>query len=295
MAGSIPRSLFPLWKRMINPNPRTRLSTAAFVAEANSAGFWADSPLTHLVEGLDGFELRSESEKMDLLRTIKDAASAGSIPGPFLLYRVLPSLLHSLSLPSAPSGAMLPLVLELGKLVPPAEYAKMVLDPVIKLYASPDRGTRMALLDGLGEYSDKLDKSTVSEKVWPHLITGFADTVPVIREATLKAIFPLSGKLTDRLLNNDLLRLLAKMQTDPEPSIRTNTCILLGRLAPILGYNTKKKVLVPAFARALRDSFVHARVAGLMAFMATVEVFDRDDLASKVIPNMAFAMVDKEK
>jgi SCY1-like protein 1 len=85
------------------------------------------------------------------------------------------------------------------------------------------------------------------------------------------------------------------MQTDTEPSIRTNTCILLGRLAPILGPNTKKKVLVPAFARSLKDSFVHARVAGLMAMMATVEIFDRDDLAGKVIPNMAFAMVDKEK
>ena len=85
------------------------------------------------------------------------------------------------------------------------------------------------------------------------------------------------------------------MQTDTEPSIRTNTCILLGRLAPILGPNTKKKVLVPAFARSLKDPFVHARVAGLMALMATVECFDRDDLAGKVIPNMAFAMVDREK
>jgi SCY1-like protein 1 len=102
-------------------------------------------------------------------------------------------------------------------------------------------------------------------------------------------------QLTDRILNNDLLRLLAKMQTDTEPSIRTNTCILIGRLAPILGTNTKKKVLVPAFARSLRDPFVHARVAGLMALMATVEIFDRDDLAGKVIPNMAFTMVDKEK
>jgi SCY1-like protein 1 len=85
------------------------------------------------------------------------------------------------------------------------------------------------------------------------------------------------------------------MQVDPEPSIRTNTCILLGRLAPLLGPNTKKRVLVPAFARSLKDSFVHARVAGLMAFMATVDYFDKDDLAGKVIPNMAFTMVDKEK
>jgi SCY1-like protein 1 len=65
---------------------------------------------------------------------------------------------------------MLPLVLSLGKLVPEKEYGKLVLDPVVKLYTSPDRGTRMALLDGLSEYSDKMDQRTVQERVWPHLV-----------------------------------------------------------------------------------------------------------------------------
>ncbi|KAK8853130.1 hypothetical protein IAR55_003831 [Kwoniella newhampshirensis] len=294
-SGALPKALFPLWKRMLNPNSRTRLSTISFVDEATTSGFWANNPLVNLVDGLENFELKSEGDKLGLLRIIKDTASAGTLPPPFTIHRVLPSLLHSLSLPTAPSSAMLPLVLELGKLVPPTEYPKIVLEPVIKLYSSPDRGTRMALLDGLGDYADKMDAKMVSEKVWPNLITGFADTVPVIREATVKAVFPLASKLSDRILNNDLLRLLAKMQMDTEPSIRTNTCILLGRLAPILGPNTKKKVLVPAFARSLKDPFVHARVAGLMALMATVECFDKEDLAGKVVPNMAFTMVDKEK
>ena len=96
-------------------------------------------------------------------------------------------------------------------------------------------------------------------------------------------------------MNNDLLRHLAHMQADPEASIRTNTCILIGRLGPSLGYNTKRKVLVPAFNRALKDTFVHTRVAGLMAFMATIECFDIEDIASKVIPSMSFTLLDKEK
>ncbi|WWC91608.1 uncharacterized protein L201_006554 [Kwoniella dendrophila CBS 6074] len=295
-SGLIPKTLFPLWKRMLNPNSKTRLSTIGFIDEAISVGFWSNNPLVNLVSGLDNFELASESEKSSLLRIIKDASNSSSLPSPFVINKILPSLLHSLSLPTAPSSQMLPLVLDLGKLITStSDYQKIVLEPVIKLYTSPDRGTRMALLDGLNEYADKLDNKMVQEKIWPNLITGFADTVPVIREATVKAVFPLANKLSDRILNNDLLRLLAKMQMDTEPSIRTNTCILLGRLAPILGPNTKKKVLVPAFARSLKDPFVHARVAGLMALMATVECFDRDDLAGKVVPNMAFTLVDKEK
>jgi SCY1-like protein 1 len=137
----------------------------------------------------------------------------------------------------------------------------------------------------------------------------------VIREATVKSIILLAPKvsyiflhlplsleshlhltqLNDRIINNDLLRHLAKMQMDPEASIRTNTCILIGRLGPSLGYNTKRKVLVPAFSRALKDPFVHARVAGLMAFMASVDVFDMEELAGKVVPNIAGSMIDKEK
>lgn len=85
------------------------------------------------------------------------------------------------------------------------------------------------------------------------------------------------------------------MQMDPEASIRTNTCILIGRIAPSLGYNTKKKVLIPAFHRGLKDTFVHARVAGLMSFMATIECFDVEDIATKVIPCISFTLIDKEK
>ena len=46
----------------------------------------------------------------------------------------------------------------------------MILVYLVKLFASADRGVRMALLDHLSEYSDKLDKKTVSDKIWPNLV-----------------------------------------------------------------------------------------------------------------------------
>jgi SCY1-like protein 1 len=51
----------------------------------------------------------------------------------------------------------------------------MVVGPVVNLFANPDRGTRMALLDGLPEFADKLDKNTVANKVWPNLVRLFYD------------------------------------------------------------------------------------------------------------------------
>ncbi|KAF8160923.1 hypothetical protein B0H34DRAFT_698710 [Crassisporium funariophilum] len=292
--GAIPASLFPHFKKLLNPNPKGRLTAKGFLEIGMAeTGFFSNNRLVKVCSGLDNFALGSESEKNLLLRNLKESAS--SFPPEFASYRVLPSLLSALEFGGASAATILPLVLHFGTNVAPEEYSKVILAPIIKLFASPDRGTRMALLEHLPEYVDKLDKKAVSEKIFPHLQLGFSDTVALIREATVKSIILLAPKLSDRLLNNDLLRLLAKTQMDTEPSIRTNTCILIGRLGPSFGYNTKRKVLVPAFSRALKDTFVHARVAGLMAFMATIECYEVTELASKVIPNMAFTLVDEEK
>ncbi|KAG8812144.1 hypothetical protein FRC17_002172, partial [Serendipita sp. 399] len=211
----------------------------------------------------------------------------------------------------ASAAIVIPLIFELAKNVrpdssstdqpkqgyqlDPAQYNSLILTPVVKLYARPDRGTRMALLEALPEYEGQLDGKMVQDTIWPHFQTGFADTVPVIREATVKAVSVLAPKFSSRILNNDLLRHLAKAQSDPEPSIRTNTCILIARLAPSLSTNTKKKVLMPAFSKALKDPFVHARVAGVMGVMACVDSFDIEDAATKVIGLVGSGLIDKEK
>lgn len=297
--GAIPLSVFPSFKKLLNPNAKSRMSpknildTGMAESGGEGHGFFVHNRLVKVCAGLDGFTLSSESDKASLLRTLKESAS--SFPPEFVSYRILPCLASALEFGGASAAIIVPLVLQFGKNVAPDDYGSVVVVPLVKLFASADRGTRIALLDSLPEFVEKLDKKTVVDKIWPNLQTGFTDTVAIIREATVRAIVLLSPKLSDRILNNDLLRHLARLQSDPEASIRTNTCILIGRLGPSLGYNTKRKVLVPAFSMALRDSFVHARVAGVMAFMATTECFEIEDVASKVVPAIVGATLDKEK
>lgn len=299
--GQIPPSIFPSHRRLGNQNPRARLKVEAFCdlgmgseggGGQQGAGFFSSNRLVKLAEGLEGFALASEGDRAALIRTIKD--SSEGLPPEFTRYKVLPSLVKAFEF--GPGGpALLPLILSLGTTLPPAEFSSSITQPLVRMFATPDRAMRMALLEGLPQYAEKLDTKTVSDKIWPSLVTGFTDVVPVIRETTVKSVLLIAPKLTDRLLNNDLLRYLAKTQTDTEAGIRTNTCILLGRLCKFLQPSTARKVLVPAFARALRDPFVHARIAGLMSLMATVEVYEKEDLAGRVIPAMSICLVDKEK
>jgi SCY1-like protein 1 len=136
---------------------------------------------------------------------------------------------------------------------------------IIKLFASTDRAIRIALCENLSQIIEHLDSKTVCDKIFPNLATGFNDTSPVIREHTLKTILVIIGKLTQKVINNELLKYLAKLQSDAEPGIRTNTTICIGKISKYLSEDTKKKVFVSAFTRSLQDPFPPSRNAGLLA------------------------------
>ena len=126
-------------------------------------------------------------------------------------------------------------------------------------------------------------------------MTGFTDVAPVVREQTVKAVLTIIGKLSDRTINGELLRYLAKTSNDEQPGIRTNTTICLGKISKNLGISTRSKVLIAAFTRSLRDPFVHARNAALMALVVTLDAFNEDDCANKILPALCCCLLDKEK
>lgn len=66
-------------------------------------------------------------------------------------------------------------------------------------------------------------------------VTGFTDLAPLVREQTVKAVLVVVPKLSDRIINGELLRYLAKTANDEQPGIRTNTTICLGKIAKNLG------------------------------------------------------------
>ena len=71
-------------------------------------------------------------------------------------------------------------------------------------------------------------------------VTGFTDLAPVVREQTVKAILVVINKLSDRVVNGELLRHLAKTANDEQPGIRTNTTICLGKIARNLGPSVRQ-------------------------------------------------------
>ncbi|TKA65589.1 hypothetical protein B0A49_04870, partial [Cryomyces minteri] len=289
---SIPLNMHQTYKRLLNANPKARLSIGHYLEQGQRSGGFFETPLIRLAEGIESIGLKNETEREDLLTQL-DAVS-DDFPEEFFKMKVLPELLKSVEFGGG-GPKVFSVVMRISAKLSDEEYDAQITPVVVRLFTSPDRAIRVCLLDNLPLMIDHLSKKIVNDKIFPQLVTGFTDLAPVVREQTVKAVLTIIGKLSDRTINGELLRYLAKSANDEQPGIRTNTTICLGKIARYLGNNTRGKVLSAAFARSLRDPFVHARNAALMALAATSDVFTEEECANKMLPTICPSLVDKEK
>lgn len=208
--------------------------------------------------------------------------------------KVLPELLKSVEFGGGGAKAF-GVVMKISTKLSNDDFDSKITPVVIRLFQNPDRAIRVCLLDNLPLMIDRLSQKIVNDKIFPNLVTGFTDLAPVVREQTLKSVLTIVGKLSDRTINGELLKCLAKTANDEQPGIRTNTTICLGKIAKNLGTSSRSKVLIAAFSRSLRDPFVHARNASLMALSVTGDCFSDDDCALKILPGICPLLIDKEK
>ena len=182
-------------------------------------------------------------------------------------------------------------VLKIGNSLSPAEYAALIIPAVSRLFSSNERVVRVHLLSNIEQYGQHLPADMVNDTIFKHVLTGFHDSQPILREVTMKSMPHFVSKLNTEHLQQALVQ-LAKMQTDNEPAIRTNTSYCIAKLAPSFNAVTREKVLANAFARALKDPFAPARVAGCVAFAATIDYHSAAMCGKRIIPVVAPLAVD---
>jgi SCY1-like protein 1 len=291
-ARSVPANMTQSYRRLVNANPKLRLNSGQFLDQGKKAGGFFETPLIHITEGAESLGLKNEEERDQFLGELDSLTD--DFPEDFFKMKILPELLKSVEFGGG-GPSVFGAIMKIGLKMSDDEFESRLAPLVIRLFASPDRAMRVCLLDNLPIMVDRISQKDINGKIWPLMTTGFTDTAPIVREQTVKAVLSVISKLSDRVINGELLRFLAKTANDEQPGIRTNTTICLGKIAKNLGVGSRAKVLIAAFSRSLRDPFVHARNAALLALSATVEVFTEEDCATKVLPIVCIALVDKEK
>lgn len=114
-----------------------------------------------------------------------------------------------------------------------------------------------------------------------------------MREETLKSLVWVLDKLDERNLQDKLVRCMTQLQGDQEASLRTNAVIFIGRIAGRLREGVRVRVLAPALLKALKDPFLHCRIAGLRATLACINLLDASQLSTKVLPTACALFMDR--
>eukprot|EP01128_Nolandella_sp_AFSM9_P005996 TRINITY_DN300_c0_g1_i1.p1 TRINITY_DN300_c0_g1~~TRINITY_DN300_c0_g1_i1.p1 ORF type:complete len:763 (-),score=125.41 TRINITY_DN300_c0_g1_i1:149-2437(-) len=284
----LPPELKDEYTRLLTANPGRRGT-----AEDTLRSKYFKSPLVETCLFLEEINVRDGKEKERFFVNL--SSQLDSFPATVCKLKILPHLVGALDYggaTGAPIGVVMSPLLQICKMLDTAEFNEHVADSVPKWFKINDRGLRTNLLSNLKNYLQHLTDAQVNDVVYPAVLQSFVDQLPAMRLLGIKTMLLIAPKVKTSHQESSLLRHLAKLQVDPEPSIRTNTTILLGNLAPLLPQMTREKVLYSAFGRALRDQFPPSRKAALNAFCHTKDFFSIRDTATKVLPAISFLTVD---
>lgn len=284
---NIPSSLKDEYIKLLSVSPRTRLSCERLI---DSPYFQNEFVRTCIF--LETISIKDASEKENFCKTLFKIVD--DMPDMFRNKKLLPTLVSSLDYGLIGSYSISTIIklLKMAK-----DYSSNQLTASIaKWFSFNDRGFRIALLENIETLIDFLDTNIVSDSIWNPLTAGFTDIHPYLRELTVKSLVTFAPKLKSKILNNDALKFLAKLQSDKEPGIRTNTTICIGKLANYLNESTRKKVLIPAFRTALKDPFPPCRKAGLNSFSNSHNLrhFTAAEIAHAIIPLISPLTVDPD-
>eukprot|EP01052_Picozoa_sp_SAG31_P015440 SAG31_NODE_992_length_10517_cov_6.577942_4_plen_253_part_00 len=150
------------------------------------------------------------------------------LPRSCCIHKVLPALETAVEQAAADkvsAHVVLAPALQIGAKLDEEEFKDKILPKLVNWFSSQDQALVAALIENMGTFVGFCDQRTVSEKIWPKLVPAFTNSVPLIREVAVKSIPGLvrGDKLTDRLINHDLIKAFTALLNDRCASLQLPT------------------------------------------------------------------------
>uniref|UniRef100_A0A8D1LJ39 N-terminal kinase-like protein n=1 Tax=Sus scrofa TaxID=9823 RepID=A0A8D1LJ39_PIG len=253
--GKIPKSLVPHYCELVGANPKVRPNPARFLQNCRAPGGFMNNRFVETNLFLEEIQIKEPAEKQKFFQEL--SKSLDSFPEDFCRHKVLPQLLTAFEFGNAGAVVLTPLF-KVGKFLSAEEYQQKIVPVVVKMFSSTDRAMRIRLLQ--------------------------------------QSMLLLAPKLNEANLNVELMKHFARLQAkDEQGPIRCNTTVCLGKIGSYLSASTRHRVLTSAFSRATKDPFAPSRVAGVLGFAATHNLYSMTDCAHKILPVLCGLTVDPEK
>ena len=292
--GKVHEILKSIFSSLVAVNPSARLAPWQVIEQGSHPGGCMNNFLVKSNIFLDEIQIKNLEEKRYFFQSLHEKLE--TLPTAYATHKLLPILLDTVNNNVQFGSIILPSLMKIGENLESLEYEAQVVPIVVKLFSSPDRQTRISLLTKIDCYIEHVKSSTINNDIYPFIVQGFMDTNPTVREQTVKSMLFVAPKLSNKNLNDDLMRHFARIQAkDEQAGIRTNTTVCIGKLAGYMEPMTRQKVLPAACGKAMRDPFPPSRIAGILAMTANLKYFTVKDIASKCLPTICPLTFDPEK
>lgn len=288
--NKLPNDLVSVSKKLLND----RIPVSKFL-ELGEGSFF-NRNLIIVLNNFKHFKLINETEKkMEILHSFELVFN--DLPAGFAANSLLPELITFFNQNTVVENqsVLLKLIFSYSAGLNEAQYTRLVTPVIFKAFSVPDRAIRICLLLALPNYLQYLKDFEIRDKIFPFFITGFTDSNQLIINESIKKVLLLAPKLSDRQLNNELLRFLAKTQSDQNVETRINTTICICKIASHLNQQSRATVLSTAFAKALKDPNVDVRLTSLLSLINCIEYFTPEIICSKILSVIAPNLLDKDR
>jgi SCY1-like protein 1 len=92
-ARKVPQNMAASYKRLIQQNPKTRLSIAHFLEQGNRSRGFFDTPLIRVAHFVENMGVKDQAEREEFLRELEETGD--QFPEDFFKAKILPELLKS--------------------------------------------------------------------------------------------------------------------------------------------------------------------------------------------------------
>nr|KAG5712267.1 hypothetical protein BaRGS_023846 [Batillaria attramentaria] len=177
----VPKKLVPSYCELVSANPKSRPNPGAFLQECRKKGGFLNNSFVESMLFLEEIQIKDQAEKNKFFASL--TPSLDSFPPQMCRNKILPQLLNAFEYGNAGSS---------------------ILPPMFKIEF----------------FVEHLSHSVVNDQIFPNISSGFMDTNPVVREATVKAMLHLAGKLNYKNLNEELMKHFARLQSKDDQAFK---------------------------------------------------------------------------
>ncbi|CCE61966.1 hypothetical protein TPHA_0B02940 [Tetrapisispora phaffii CBS 4417] len=303
LSGKVPKD----WNTAMNMLSKGSITCSVFLQKIVNSQTWLNNRLIRLDKDLKEIHIKDAEGKFIIMSTFESLyfesrqTFSNMSPG-FIVGAIIPELISIVNWLQTPQSItnknskilhFLAILLELTD--EHQFYPKEFKELTIQMFKLPDRQIRFLLLIYLPKLLEPLGKNDITNRVFPQYLQGLSDSDVTLRLKTLKTVPVIVPSISERQLNNELLRYLAKTQVDPDVEVRTWTILIMTKVASTLSASgSRASILGTAFTKSLKDPDIKPRLAALYGLEKSIDLLDVSTIAGKILTVIAPAVLDKD-